>query len=235
MASRSSARAIKKAGAPGHRSTPWWKERRIRILLAAAGVVLLAVIALAAIFSRSSGSSGAGGSAGQYPFQVGRPGPGEPAQPIKLPASDGSTFDLSALRGQTVLLFFQEGVGCQPCWDQIKDVEQNFGQFRALGIDRFVSVTTDPVSALKQKVADERITTPVLSDGNLAVSKSYQANRYGMMGDQMDGHSFVLVNKDGVVSWRADYGGAPKYTMYLPVTNLLADISKGLGGTQAGR
>ncbi len=224
-------------------TSSWRNDRRLRLLLAMVGVAVLAVIGLAVVFARASssgtsrGGSGASELAGKYPFQLGRPVSGEMAQPIRLPSTDSTTFDLAALRGQTVLLFFQEGVGCQPCWDQIKDVEKNFGQFQALGIDKFVSITTDPVTALKQKVTDEQIKTPLLSDSNAAVSRSYQANRYGMMGDQMDGHSFVLVNKEGVVTWRADYGGAPRYTMYIPVPNLLADISKGLsaGAGQAGR
>lgn len=225
-----------------------WQDRRLRVLAAVVTVLAIAVAALAVIFFRSTagkgsvastagGGSAENGLAGKYPFQIGRPRPGEMAQPIRLRATDGTTFDLAALKGQTVLVFFQEGVGCQPCWDQIKDIEKNFGQFQALGIDKFVSVTTDPLPALKQKVEDEHLSTPVLSDGGAVVSKSYDANKYGMMGDQMDGHSFVLVNKDGVVSWRADYGGSPKYTMYMPVPNLLADISKGLNveGTKVGQ
>ena len=31
-----------------------------------------------------------------------------------------------------------------------------------------------------------------------------------MMGDMRDGHSFVLVGPDGVIRWRADYGGSPQ-------------------------
>lgn len=52
----------------------------------------------------------------------------------------------------------------------------------------------------------------------------------GMMGDGMDGHTFILVNKGGMIAWRADYGGAPNYTMYVPVPNLLAAIEQGSHG-----
>ncbi len=53
-----------------------------------------------------------------------------------------------------------------------------------------------------------------------------------MMGTGADGHTFVLVGPDGQIRWRADYGGAPNYTMYLPVPSLLADIRQGTkGGT----
>jgi len=76
-------------------------------------------------------------------------------------------------------------------------------------------------------VADERLTIPVLSDPGGVVSTVYHANQYGMMGASRDGHSFILVGKDGAIVWRADYGGAPKYTMYVPVPNLIADLRQG--------
>jgi peroxiredoxin Q/BCP len=48
-----------------------------------------------------------------------------------------------------------------------------------------------------------------------------------MMGTSRDGHSFILVGPDGVIRWRADYGGAPDYTMDVPVTQLLANLKAG--------
>jgi hypothetical protein len=51
------------------------------------------------------------------------------------------------------------------------------------------------------------------------------ANKYGMMGDMRNGHSFVLVGADGTIRWRADYGGAPDYTMFLPTDKVLADLT----------
>ena len=102
--------------------------------------------------------------------------------------------------------------------------------FQALGIDTIVSITTDPLNALQQKVADEGLTIPVLSDPQLAVSRAYTANGYGMMGSSRDGHTFIAVGPDGRIRWRADYGGSPNYTMYVPVSNLIADIRAGLKG-----
>ena len=94
-----------------------------------------------------------------------------------------------------------------------------------------MSVTTDPLDALKQKVADEGLSIPVLSDTGLIVSQVYNANSYGMMGTSRDGHTFIVVGPDGRIRWRADYGGSPNYTMYVPVSNLLADIRTGLSGS----
>jgi peroxiredoxin Q/BCP len=131
---------------------------------------------------------------------------------------------LADYRGRSVLLYFQEGLGCQPCWEQLRDLEARRPDLRAAGIDEILTVTTDPVDQLRQKAADEGLKTPVLSDPDLAVSRAYETNSYGMMGDSRNGHTFLLVAPDGTITWRADYGGAPKYTMFLPVDRVLADL-----------
>ena len=171
------------------------------------------------------GSSTAG--AGKYPYQAGSPGAGQAAPGFTLAASTGGNISLSRFRDKTVLLFFQEGLTCQPCWDQITDLQQHAAQLRAAGITQVVSVTSDPVAAITQKTRDMGLTIPVLSDPNLAVSQEYGANSYGMMGASRDGHTFILVGPDGRIRWRADYGGAPKYTMFVPTASLLADLRAG--------
>jgi peroxiredoxin Q/BCP len=190
----------------------------------------LAVIVLLAIFLVTTRGGGAQrGTGGGYAYQVGDPGPGATAPPIKLPTTSG-TFDLDAPVGQTTLLYFQEGLGCQPCWDQLTDIQANIDKYKALGITRVLSITTDPLDAIHQKVTDQRITIPVASDPDLAVSRAYHANQYGMMGQSRDGHSFILVGPNRQIRWRADYGGAPNYTMYVPSDSLLADLRAGLAG-----
>jgi len=210
------------------------KRHGLRPGVIAVVIAAVAIVALAAIFFHNAagrgGSSTTTNQAGQYAFQVGKPGPGEQAPSIVLPSTTGGTFDLASMRGKTVLLYFQEGLTCQPCWDQLKDIQSHSSDFHALGIDTIVSITTDPLDALKQKVADEGLSIPVLSDQVLVFSRAYAANDYGMMGTGRDGHSFIVVGPEGRIRWRADYGGAPNYTMYVPVPNLLADIRAGLKG-----
>jgi peroxiredoxin len=191
----------------------------------------LAVVALLAIFLVTNrGGGDQQGTRGGYAYQVGDPGPGATAPPIKL-ATTGGSFDLAVPGGQTTLLYFQEGLGCQPCWDQLTDIQANLDSYRALGITRILSITTDPLDAIRQKVTDMGVTIPVASDRDLAVSRDYRANQYGMMGQSRDGHSFIVVGSDGRIRWRADYGGAPNYTMYVPSPSLLADLRAGLSGT----
>lgn len=198
-----------------------------------AAVAAVAVLVLLALYGTyTSGSSGAGSASGTTPtsdFQVGEPGVGETAPDIALASTTGAQVQLADFRGRSVLLYFQEGLGCQPCWDQLRDLEARRTDLAAAGIDEIVTVTTDPVDLLKQKVTDEGLSTPVLSDPDLEVSRTYEANSYGMMGDSRNGHSFLLVDPQGTITWRADYGGAPKYTMFLPVDRVLADLQTAAG------
>jgi peroxiredoxin len=224
MSSRTRGHAPRAARARGG-TTGWPAGLKVTVVVAAA-----AIVALLAIFVVTGSRGPQGASSGRYAYQVGDPGPGSKAPPIKLPATDGRTFDLASPPGQTTLLYFQEGLGCQPCWDQLTDIQANYAKYRALGVTRVVSITTDPLDALRQKVADQRLTIPVAADPDLRVSNAYRANQYGMMGQSRDGHSFVLVGPDGLIRWRADYGGAPNYTMYVPSDRLLADLRAGLAG-----
>jgi peroxiredoxin Q/BCP len=202
------------------------RARQLQVRLA--GAVIAAVVVLGVIFALNNAGGGAGhGKGGRYAFAVGSPGPGQQAPPVTLQSTSGGTFDLAAQRGKSTLLYFQEGLTCQPCWDQIKDLQKQQAKLTALGVTQVVSVTTDGLSNIRQKVSDDGISIPVLSDPDLAVSKSYNANQYGMMGTSRDGHSFVLVGPDGRIVKRMDYGGPPNYTMYVPVASLLADLGAG--------
>ncbi len=180
---------------------------------------------LYAIFHQSTSSPRR--SAGHSAYQVGDPGVGAASPGFGLAASTGRQISLADYRGKTVLLYFQEGLGCQPCWDQLTALEKQASQVRAAGVDAVVSITSDPVDLITTKTDDMKIATPVLSDPGLTVSKTYHANDYGMMGTSRDGHTFVLVGPDGTIRWRADYGGAPKYTMYVAPAQLLADLRAG--------
>lgn len=193
----------------------------------------LGVVAGALVLFALSKAGGGGSSAsdGGPRFDVGAPGPGEPAPPVRLASTTGDTYDLGAAKGKTVLLYFQEGIMCQPCWDQIRDIEKSMAQFRSLGIDEMVSISVDQLRLLRQKLADEDLTTPALSDPDVSLGESYGANQYGMMGTSTYGHSFVVVGPDGTIRWRADYGGAPDHTMYVAVPALLDDLRQGLAAT----
>lgn len=228
--SKKPARAGTRTSRPTPRPAPVGRTRG-RMLVWAVVAVAAAIGGLYALTSLGgSGKRGGGG----YPYAVGSPGVGQAAPAVVLPSTSGGTFDLSAYRGRAqVLLYFQEGLTCQPCWDQLAAIEKDAARFRALGIGRIVSVTTDPIDLIGQKVRDEGITMPVLSDASFRVSDSYDARGYGMMQGTRDGHTFVLVGKDGRIRWRADYGGAPNYFMFVPDDVLVAHLRRALHGSAA--
>ncbi|EGX61038.1 MULTISPECIES: peroxiredoxin [Streptomyces] len=196
------------------------RRRRLRNSAVITAILIAVVAGLYAVFNKSEQPSATG-------YEVGSPGIGQTAPGFSLASSGGGNASLAALKGKTVLLYFQEGLTCQPCWDQIRDLEKSSAKVKDAGIDQIVSVTTDPANLVARKVKDEALKTPVLSDPDLKVSKAYQTNEYGMMGTSRNGHSFVLVGPDGTIQWRADYGGAPKYTMYVKVDKILADLEAG--------
>ncbi len=203
------------------------KRSSVTRMIAVAVAVMAVLGGLFAIYRTSSSNEGPGGTTERTAYDVGSPGIGAEAPAFSLPASSGGTVDLADYRGETVLLYFQEGLMCQPCWDQITDLEDSSEAVEDAGVDALVSITTDPIDLISQKVRDEGITTPVLSDPDLAVSREYSTNQFGMMGDSRNGHSLILIGPDGRIQWRADYGGAPDYTMYVPVKRLLADLRAG--------
>lgn len=188
-------------------------------------VVVLAVTGLYLIYQNSPSQQNTTTGGSGYNHVVGQPGAGAVAPAFTLPSSSGGEVSLADYRGQSVLLYFQEGLMCQPCWDQITDMERNEPALKAAGVDAVVSITSDPINQIAQKMTDMKLSTPTLSDPDLDVIRAYDAHKYGMMGESRAGHSFILVGPDSTIRWRADYGGAPDYTMYLPTQKMLADLT----------
>lgn len=232
-ANRSKATRARRGRAP----LPARRTPRSRTPLVVAVLVVLAVVGLFAIYRANRANTGGDPTASDR-YDVGSPGIGAVAPDFLLPdvmapptAGGGpATVELSAYRGKTVLLYFHEGLGCQPCWDQIRNLQADPGLLSSVGVDQLLTITTGPPDLVRQKMRDDGLTVPALVDTDLRVSTQYQANRYGMMGSSRDGHSFVLVGPDGVIQWRADYGGPPNFTMYVPGTQLLDDLRAGRRG-----
>ncbi|GGO84949.1 hypothetical protein GCM10011584_03730 [Nocardioides phosphati] len=199
-------------------------------ILAIAAVVAVVIAGLYAIYHKSNGGSSpsaSGGGSGKYVYQTGTPGPGDQAIDFTLPSTKGGSVSLADFKGKTVLTYWHEGLGCQPCWDQMKAIEADPAALKAAGIDEFVAITSGPVDALAQQMSDDGLHSTLLADTNLAVSQQYAMNKYGMMGDSRDGHSFMLIGPTGKILWRADYGGAPNYTMFVPVSTVLDQLKSG--------
>ena len=86
-------------------------DLRTKLILGTATAILIALVGAIVLLSRPKATepiiTSAGDSpAGKYIFQVGDPGPGQPAPPIRLMSTAGKAFDLAGFRGKTVLLYF---------------------------------------------------------------------------------------------------------------------------------
>jgi peroxiredoxin Q/BCP len=95
---------------------------------------------------------------------VGNPGPGHKAPGFTLTSSTGDTVSLADYRGKTVLLYLPEGVGCQPCFDQITDLEKQAAKVKAAGIDKVLSIHHQSTEADRPEGPRRGPAPPVLSD-----------------------------------------------------------------------
>ena len=168
----------------------WW--RTIRRGAAALSVVAIAVLVVLAY--RASGGGGGSSSEELVSSQ---------APDFTLPTLDGGQVKLSDFRGEkNVLLFFNEGYGCAPCWQQAVALQDTLAEFTAAETEVF-TVMVDPPDLLAREAARWGLTLPILVDRDTHVSHSY--NALGGMHANKPNHTFVFVDKDGVVRWDEDY------------------------------
>ena len=205
-------------GSEQHAKTKGIPIRMQRKTLITYILVLVVIVSLVVygFYSITGGSSSTNGliSSGRAPD-------------FTLPSTNGGSVTLSnyTSRGD-VLLYFMEGIGCQACWSQLTDMQNDIAQFNALNVT-IITITTDPIGVLTNYVSQTGITLPVLSDSNGQVYNEYGAMVYSMHPGQTPGHSFVLVNRSGDIIWSYDAyrtGGV----MYVPVGNILQSIRTAL-------
>lgn len=174
-------------------------RRRRLIFVGSSVVVALLVVALvvAALYSARPQESTATG----------------PAPDFTLPASDGSTVTLSSLRGRPVILYFNEGAGCESCIVQMARIEQEPGfADDGIAVLPIVMDTAEDINAAREVVGVE---APFLLDDG-TVSEAYGTLGTGMH-PGLPGHGFVLVDAGGNQVWQGDYP-----SMWLDPAELLA-------------
>ena len=139
---------------------------------------------------------------------------------------DGHPISSQTLRGKKTLLFFSEGIMCQACFEQIRDVEEVGAELVSRGIG-LVSITPDSANILREAIDDYGISTPMISDEDRDMSAAFDTLGQGMHADT-PGHAFVLIDETGKVVWQRDYWLAPYRTMYVEPAKLLADLTTAL-------
>lgn len=131
---------------------------------------------------------------------------GKPAPEFILETYGGKKISLSELKGKNVILFFNEGLMCYPaCWNQIAA----FGKDTELGKKAVVlNITVDPKNNWKQALEKmpELASATVLFDSDRQVSALYGVLTLpsSMHKGQFPGHSYVLINKEGIVKFIKD-------------------------------
>src|SRR3990170_4881191 len=131
---------------------------------------------------------------------------GKTAPDFTLESYDGKKITLSELKGQNVILFFNEGLMCYPaCWNQISA----FGKDTALQSKAVVlNITVDPKHNSKQAVnkMPELAAATVLFDSSREASKKYGVLTLpsSMHKGQFPGHSYVIIDKEGTVKFIRD-------------------------------
>ena len=124
------------------------------------------------------------------------------APDFALTDTSGVEHTLADHRGENVLLYFNEGAGCQSCIVQMGEIEKQAEAFA----DEDVTVLPVVMNTREQILADMKINgvkTPFLLD-NGTVSDAYGTLGKGMHAG-LPGHSFVLIDKDGQQRWYGEY------------------------------
>ncbi len=190
-------------------------------------IVLLALAGL--ILSISSKPSSTGNAAA---------GVGSAAPDFTLPSTTGEKISLSDYKGEyNVLLYFQEGVMCPPCWTQMMDFEKSIDKFDAKDI-KILTITTDRLYQSQSYARQAGTSLPVLADEDKKISRMYDALKDSMHPGEKPGHLFVLVDKDGGIIWRysaytsggagSDHHSGGSGRMYVPVSEVLDAIGRSL-------
>lgn len=132
---------------------------------------------------------------------------GKSAPDFTLPSYSGQNITLSSLKGKNVVLFFSEGLMCYPaCWDQIASLgkDQRFNNEKTISY----TILNDPKEDWKKAIEKmpELSSSDVLIDLDRSVAKTYQTLDLpsSMHRGQLPGHTYVVIDKDGVVRYLKD-------------------------------
>ncbi|HEX7659173.1 MAG TPA: peroxiredoxin family protein [Pseudonocardiaceae bacterium] len=205
-------RAAHKSGAKSAKRAVTRPSRRPVLLWSVLILAFVAILTSMVIVSRQSPSAAANNDS---------PGVGHPAPAFSLTNTDGRTVSLAGYRGRTVVLYFNEGVGCDVCFYQTAEFEKHAADLTKAGVT-ILPIVMNPANQVRPELTRFGLHTPYLIDGTGSVSKAYGVLGKGMHAD-MPGHGFVLVDKNGVERW---YGEYP--SMYLSTADLLKQVTSHL-------
>src|SRR3990172_8503689 len=93
--------------------------------------------------------------------QTGGLGIGGDAPDFAVQDYSGKMIARSDYKDKNILLYFNEGVGCPPCWQQAATLEAEKEKFSALNTE-ILTIVIDPSEAIKTYIESYKISLPVL-------------------------------------------------------------------------
>jgi peroxiredoxin len=178
------------------------QRRRRRLRRAAwftAGVSLVAIVTAMMLTSRPSSSEAI-----------------RTAPDFTLTDTAGQEHTLAEHRGENVVLYFNEGAGCQSCIVQMGEIEKRSAELAEANVTVLPIVMNTRAQILRDMELNG-VTTPFLLDDG-TVSEAFGTLGKGMHAG-LPGHSFVLIDTEGQQRW---YGEYP--SMWLDPGELLAEV-----------
>ena len=160
------------------------KARRRRIL----GICALLAVVAAAVYALATSGTASSEETRRAPD-------------FTLPTTAGTTVTLSELRGEPVILYFNEGAGCASCTVQMAEIEKEPG-FAEAGIT-VLPIVMNTAEQIRLDMQRYGATTPYLLDDG-TVSEAYGTLGTGMH-PGVPGHGFVLIDAEGNQVWQGDY------------------------------
>lgn len=180
------------------------RHRRNRAVTTAAVLAVLAALVAAMMLTSQSTTTGQTRVAPEF----------------TLTDTTGKQVSLADFRGRDVVLYFNEGAGCGSCLQQMTAIEQQQAAFDDAGI----TVLPIVMNTREQITADMRTygtRSPFLLDDG-TVSRAYATLGKGMHAG-LPGHSFVLIDGDGIQRWFGEYP-----SMWLAPDQLLKQVQQHL-------
>jgi peroxiredoxin len=132
-----------------------------------------------------------------------------------LTSTSGRITSLASYRGHDVVLYFNEGVGCDACFYQMREFENHAAELAKAGIT-IMPIVMNPAGQVRAEMTAFGVRTPYLIDATGSVSAAYGVLGKGMHAG-LPGHGFVLIDARGTERW---YGEYP--SMYLSTAGLIA-------------
>ncbi len=200
--------------------------KKIIVIIVAAGLA----IGLGVVLSKTQNKSKADGST--------KVTTGHAALDFSLRATNGETITLSQFKGkQNVLIFFHEGLSCDPCMQQIPALEKRLDEFDKMNVAVLNVSGVDTLDQLRQSLERYGIQKSLVlsyTNAKTDVTYDYDLLPFSMGMGKRAGHTFILVGTDGIIKWRKDYW--PDYgmtvsrgVMFVESDEIIKEVKTALG------